>query len=762
MLRLRTLGGLALLDATGIAIVTQRRRVALLALLAVAGKHGLTRDKLVGYLWPDSAAEPARHALEQLLYALRRQASDKLFLGSDPICLNPEVIESDVEQFEASLARGATVDAIAQYAGPFLDGFYLRGAEDFERWTESQRSRLAAEYRRALEKLARAESERGNHQREIELRRRIVLLDPLGTQGALDLMRAFVAAGDRNGALQYARVYEALVRAELSSAPDAAINELVQQIQGGGDAPTSEPAELASTQPSDASALRATGRASAAPASATLKRRLLAGLGLGIVLAGVTAAVLVRGHNSPPVAARTVAVLPCKNMSDSHDDDYFADGMTEELITALGKIKDLHVPARTSAFAFKGRDVPDRQIGEELHVRTLVECTVRRGGGRLRISAHLINARDGFQLWNDKYDRDTSDMFAVQDEISRAVARALEVTLAADSDSVPVRRLTTSQEVHDLYLHGRDFFGMRADEITLRKSADYFNRAIQLDSLYAPAYSGLSDVYSLLSIWGFVPPRQGFPLAKSNALRALALDSTLAPAHTSLAIVSMFFDFDRDSAGRELTRAITLDPRYPSAHLFYAWNLIDRHLNDSAVAEARRARELDPLSIIANTRVGTMLFYAGRYEEARGELRTTLELDSTNAMAHAELARVFVQLNRCSDALAEIEHLPLSFQNVERGVAGYVDAMCGRKADALAMLKDLEDQSKTGFVFASRIALLHVALGESDKALDWLQRAVDQRDPMSSALGIEPLYRPLHNDPRFHRLLRESGLEEAK
>ncbi|HEY2377964.1 MAG TPA: BTAD domain-containing putative transcriptional regulator [Gemmatimonadaceae bacterium] len=766
MLRLRTLGGLALLDETGAAVATQRRRVALLALLAVAGKHGLTRDKLVGYLWPESSAEHARHALEQLLYALRRQASDKLFLGSDPICLNPEIVESDLGLFEALLARGAPADAVAQYGGPFLDGFSLRAAEDFERWTESQRARLATDYRRALEKLARAEAEQGNYQREIEWRRRIVMLDPLGTQGALDLMRAFAAAGDRGGALQHARVYEALVRAELSSAPDSAITELAQQLQGGG-RPTADRADAVSIlQPKlpDPPSVVASIRTNATPSSIALTRKMLAACGLALVLAGATAAVLARERNAHPTPARSVAVLPCANLSSNKDDEYFSDGMTDELITALGKIRELRVPARTSAFVFKGRNVPARQIGQELHVSSLVECTVMRGGGRLRITARLIDAADGYQLWSQEYERDVGDVLAVQDEISRAVARALQVTLAAGNDTLPVRRLTTSQEVRDLYLQGRSFFGLRTDEKSLRNSVEYFKRAVQLDSLYAPAYSGLSDAQSLLSIWGFDPPSEGFARAKEAALRALALNDALAEAHTSLGIVSMFFDLDGEKARRELRRAMELDPRYPSTHLFYAWYLTSHGSGDSAVAEARVARDLDPLSIIVNIRVGTMLLFAGHYPEALTELRTTLELDSTNAMTHAELARVLVLLNHCSDALTEIRYLPASFQNVERGVAGYVDAMCGRRAEAVAMLKNLEDQSKERFVFASRIALLHVALGkgEYDYAFDWLERAITQRDPTSQLLEADPLYSPLRNDPRFHRLLVEAGLEHRR
>ena len=766
MLRLQTFGGLVLLDSAGTAVATQRRRLALLALLGVAGERGLTRDKLVAYLWPESSADHARHALEQLLYELRRQVSDKLFLGTDPVALNPELVESDVGQFETALARGAAADAVAYYRGAFLDGFYLRGAEEFERWTESERSRLAASCRRALETLARADAARKQYASEVEWRRRIAALDPLGTQGALDLMHALVAAGDRAGALQYARVYETLMRQELSSDPDPAVTELARQLKQSADAPEAEPAaQLPSRSPSDlersADSIRRreTPRQTTAPRRSVWRRVLLVVASVILAGAGVSA-VLTRQHPPAPMSTspRTLAVLPCRNLSSSQDDEYFSDGMTLELITALGRIKALQVAARTSAFTFRNRNVSAQDIGQQLHVGALLECAVRRSGDRLRVTASLVTTSDGYQVWSDEYDRHYRDVFVIQDEIARAVARALQVTLHS-ADTLSTRRLTRSDSAHDLYLRGRSFFAMRTDERTLRKSIEYFEQAIRLDSSYAAAYSGLSEAYGVLSIWGFTRPRQGFDSAKVAALRALALDSTLAEAHTSLAIVSMWYDLDGATAERELNRAIALDSGYAPARLFHAWYLRSHGYADSAIKEARLARELDPLSLIANIRVGSMLFYSGKYEEARAELESALELDTTNAMAHAELARVFVQLHRCPEALATIYKLPASFQNVERGVEGYVYATCGHRPEAQTMLQDLQRRWRRGFVFASRIAVLEVGLHHYDDALGWLDSAIVQRDPMSQALAIEPLYAPLRSDPRFERLLAKAGLQ---
>jgi serine/threonine-protein kinase len=474
-----------------------------------------------------------------------------------------------------------------------------------------------------------------------------------------------------------------------------------------------------------------------------------------IVLLAVSAVLLARKRASPP---KTVAVLPCRNLSGSQDDEYFSDGMTEELITSLGKIKPLEVVARTSAFTFKNKNLSPREIGRRLHVGALVECTVGRSTDGFRITVSLVDAADGHPVWSKPYERNFRDVFVVQDEISRALASALQVTPAPGSDR-SLAPPTTSEQAHELYLRGRYFFALRTDETTLRKSVAYFDSATRIDPSYAAAYSGLSDAHSVLSIWGFEPPLQGFPVAKLAAQRAVDLDSALAEAHTSLGIVSMFFDHDGETARRELTHAIALDPRYPAAHLFYAWYLTSHGLTDTAVAEAQMARELDPLSIIVNIRVGTMLYFADRYPQALAALQSSLELDSSNAMTHAELARVFMRLRRCPEALGEIRQLPASFQNAERGIEGFAYAACGRRPEAEAMLKDLVNQWQHGFMFASRIALLEVAFGKHDEALAWLDSAIAQRDPYSVSFAKEPLFRPLDGDPRFHRMLAKAGLE---
>ena len=457
--------------------------------------------------------------------------------------------------------------------------------------------------------------------------------------------------------------------------------------------------------------------------------------------------------------ARSIAVLPFANLSPDRNDEYFSDGMSEELITALHAVPGLRVAARTSAFAFRDRNVNASEIGKELNVATLLEGSVRRAGSRVRVNAQLIDAADGYQLWAEEYERDIKDVFAVQDEISRSIVRALQVTLAEATNTPLVRRSTASPEAHDLYLKGRYFFGLRTEPGLLRRSAEYFEEAVRADSLYASAYSGLSDASSVLAIWGYDAPREGFSQAKAAAQRALLLDSTLAEAHTSLGIISLYYDWNWPAAEQELARAIALDPQYGPAHLFQAWHSIIVGTPADALREVQQAIELDPLSVILNTRWATMLYYAHRYDEAIARLRKTLELDSTNALVHAELARAYLQANRCGEAIAAARLVPLSLPNPEAAVRGYAYARCGNRGEAVRVLGELKTQVRRGYVIPTKVALSYAALGDADSTFAWLERGYEGRDAYMTFLKVEPLYDRVRDDPRFARLVRRVGLE---
>jgi len=344
---------------------------------------------------------------------------------------------------------------------------------------------------------------------------------------------------------------------------------------------------------------------------------------------------------------------------------------------------------------------------------TLVQGTVRRAGGRLRVSAHLINAESGYDLWSDEYERDVRDVFAVQDEITRAIVGALRVKLAANGGAPFARPTTTSPEAHDLYLHGRFFYEKRNEE-GLRRALVYFRQAIEKDSAYALAYSGLADTYSFLSAFGFETPREMFPKAKVAALQALQLDSTLPESHTSLGFISLFYDWDWPAADREFRRALSLDSTYTPALLYHGWYNVAVGRIDAAVSDLERARAIDPLSLILNTRLGTMLFLARRYDAALTQLSRTLALDSSYDLAHAALARVYIQLRQCDRAQLELHgRTRMVAPYYESSALGYAAGACGHQGEATRTLEQLHAIRQRGqYVSPAVVASIYLGLGD--------------------------------------------------
>src|SRR5947208_2679446 len=443
----------------------------------------------------------------------------------------------------------------------------------------------------------------------------------------------------------------------------------------------------------------ALGRAVAPP---SVTRR--AARSLGLVAVGVAAlvagyVVLTRRPGSSAQPSQSIAVLPFQNIGGDVNNEPFSDGITDEITTALGKVEGLRVAARSAAFRFKGKNVVPEEIGRQLHVLYVLDGGVRMGGNRRRVSAQLINVARGNEIWAEEYDRDARDrdVFVVQDEITRAIVAALRVHLSGPASAALAEHATVSPEAHDLYLQGRYFFARR-DSASLRKAQDYFERAIQQDSSYALAWAGLSDAYSHIGVFGYVPPRAVYAKAKAAALRALALDSTLAGAHTSLGFIALFYDWDWPTAGRQFDRALALDPRYPDAHLFHGWYFVATNRMDDAIREVQTAVNLDPFSSVNNARLASVLFLARRYDEALAQSRRVLELDSLfqGPATRAELARAYLWLGRCAESLAAQEGRPGLAVAVWVGLLGYTYARCGRRAQALAELDRLGAEVRQG------------------------------------------------------------------
>ncbi len=465
-----------------------------------------------------------------------------------------------------------------------------------------------------------------------------------------------------------------------------------------------------------------------------------------------------------PEKEKSIAVLPFVNMSPDKEDEYFSDGMTEELINALSKIEGLHVAARTSSFVFKGKTEDISKIGQQLHVNTVLEGSVRKAGTKLRITAQLINVADGFHLWSETYEREIRDVFTIQDEISRTIVGALKVKFAGKQAAEFVKHSTENLEAYNLYLKGRYYWNRRTED-GFKKAIDYFNQAIEKDPAYALAHAGLADCYNLLSVYGLMPPKESVPKAKAAAQKALEIDNRLAEAHEALAHGIMLYDWNWSEVEREYKRAIELNPGYATAHQRYAIFLAALGNLNEAMLEIKRAQELDPLSLIITTDVGLMYFHNRQYDQAIEQCRKTLEIDSTFSVAHFTLGLVYGQMNRLNDAVTEFKKsITFSGGNPFMLAAlGHAYAMSGKTREAQKILADLEKLSTQRYVPPYSRAAIYAGLGEKDQALQWLERGYEEKSVWTIHIAgwrFDPILNSLRSDPRFSALLKKIGLEK--
>jgi serine/threonine-protein kinase len=463
---------------------------------------------------------------------------------------------------------------------------------------------------------------------------------------------------------------------------------------------------------------------------------------------------------TPIIDQKSIAVLPFVSMSVDKGDEYLSDGMTEELLNVLAQVPGLRVPGRSSCFAFKGRTEEGifRKVGEQLHVTTVLEGSVRKAGDKLRITAQLINVADGFDLWSQTYDRDMKDILAVQTEVAQQVVQVLQVKLGVESTRALAKTPTENPEAHRLYLLGRYHFG-RNTEGSLTNAMQYFTQALQQDPSYALAYCGLSDCYGWLG-GKLLSGKEAWAKEKELAQKALALDPNLADAHLALGI-ALAAAFDWKGGEQEMKRALDLNPRLALAYDQLAWVQSTFARFDEAIRNEQRAIELDPLSLMFNSGLGVGLNTARRYDEAMAQSRKTLELDPNYADAHSELGWCFVYKGDTAGAVAEFQKATaLDSQPYFDGALAYAYARAGDRAKAEQIVRDSDDRAKQRYVSPALWMLLHLGLGEKDKALDWLEKCYEDQDGNCSGLKVEPMFDPLRNEPRFQALLKKVGLDQ--
>lgn len=498
------------------------------------------------------------------------------------------------------------------------------------------------------------------------------------------------------------------------------------------------------------------------PRSGIGRIRGLAALGGALLLAGVIAFSFpgIRG-GSAGVGERieSIAVLPFVDLSPAGDQEYFSDGISEELLNALGKVEGLRVPARTSSFAFKGRNADIREIGEKLGVQAVLEGSVRKDGDRVRISTELVDVANGYRLWSETYDRELSSIFAIQDEIAHAILAAVRLRLAGGDEAPRVARATADMQAYNLYLRGR-YAGAKSTREGLRQATEFYRQAIERDPTFALPHAGLADAYNAFVSVGYGDPREFLPRARAAASRALELDPSLAEAHTSLA-TAKYWSWDWKGAEASFKRAIELNPGYARAHYYYAFYVEGMGRHEEAITEAVRAEELDPLSPAITSFVAMRLFMANRDEEARQQLRKALDLEPNYFWTHYWLAMLNSEAGRYEEALESAQRaVELSGQNPVMILGlGIVHARAGNHAAALQVVERVRELSERGYAPAYFLAMIYAQLGNEDDAFRWLDRAYQQRDPWIGHLKTDRHLRPLHSDPRFTELLRRVRLE---
>ena len=466
-------------------------------------------------------------------------------------------------------------------------------------------------------------------------------------------------------------------------------------------------------------------------------------------------------------SVHSLAVLPLENLSADSRQDYFADGMTEDLITQLSKLGDLKVISHTSVMRYKGTNTPLPQIARELNVDAVVEGAVQLSGNRVRITAQLVDGRSDQHIWADDYDRDLSDVLLLQSDVARDIAKQIDLKLTPQQQQRLAKGAhPVNPDAYQSYLLGRYYWNKRTAD-GLAQAGKYFQQAIQQDPNYAPAYAGLSDYFAFLTLIGgpeILPPNQAMVQAKAAAVKAVQLDDSSSEAHSSMGHILHNSDWDFEGAEREFKRAIELNPNYAMAHHWYAHLLMQVGRTDESLAQARLAQELDPLSPFINNGLARQYYLSRQYDKAIAQCRVVMEIDPTYLPARTQLALAYEQKGMLTEAVSTMEQVrKLAGEKTDlpmvHALLAHAYALAGRKADAQSELNVLTAIGQKRYVPPSYLAIVYLALGDKDRAFQYLNKGYQDRSEQLLYLGVEPLVDPLRSDPRFDVLLKQVGLK---
>lgn len=469
-----------------------------------------------------------------------------------------------------------------------------------------------------------------------------------------------------------------------------------------------------------------------------------------------------KGDLATPTNAtqKSIAVLPFVNMSADKNDEYLSDGVSEELITALSKINGLQVKARTSSFAFKGKNEDIQKIGELLHVNHLLEGSVAKAGNKLRITAQLIQAVDGNHEWSDTYDREMQDIFAVRSEVAEKVAKVLKIRLLGEEKKQIDKKPTENLEAYNLYRQGR-YYSDKLSEESMQKAIPFFQQAIEKDPRFALAYAGIADNY-VIAADTYISPREAFAKAKEAAIKAIELDDSLAEAHASLGFIHYHYDWDWVAADKECRRAIELNPQSAQSYMIYTHYLAGMGRFDDAAKFGARGLELDPLSVSTHVFLGWSSLFAGHMDDAITRLSKAVELDPNNGWVRMFLGRAYLFKGMPQRAIEEMEtaERESSTDSYALGFLGYAYAATGRRAEALKTLERVDEMERHRYVSRFTHVFIYAGLGDKDKAFEWLEKAYQERSDSLAWFRFDPESKGLQSDPRFGALMRKVGFTE--
>ncbi len=786
MIQLHTLGALNL-QRDGVevrSVLSQPKRLALLVFLASARPRGFhSRDTLLGLFWPEADDAAARNALRQALHYLRRSLGESsLASRSDrDVGVDPAVVWCDAAAFDQAVEEKRHADALELYRGDFLPGFFVEDAPEIERWLDEERSRRRSHAVEAAWSLAHAEERAGHLRAAVLWARKAVGLTPYDEGAARRLISLLDRSGEPASAIEAFEEFERRLVAEYGITPSA---ETVQQIDAirsrknpqpavpSAPARKSEPATQSMAPPTPVTApvtpAPAPPRATRTPVKKQWPRIATAAVFVALLSSGAWYATSSRNRTETVArdSSQAIAVLPFVNMSDDEENEYFSDGITEEILNALVQVDGLRIASRTSSFAFKGKQDDIREIGRKLGVNTVLEGSVRRSGDRVKITAQLINVETGFPVWGKSYDREINDIFALQEEIAHAITDALQLQFSAAEHEEHVRRATRDAEAYDLYLRGKYLITISSQERNLQ-AIDLFTKATARDSRFALAYAGLAKAQ--IAAAEFVAPRQVLPRAKAAAMRALQLDSTLVETRLALAEVRQVYDRDWLAAEYEIQRAIALDPGAADAHSAYANFLLDARRYPEAIKERERTWELRALQAPDSTMnsfraereisFASLSWYTGDLNEAMRRARQAAMLDPSNPTARVLISMLYIDLKQPEAAVREMERVTEMTKRATPYLAhlGRAYAYAGRTAEARALLDTLGIRAKSQYVGKDQVALLNYALGDTAKALEWLEQAVADYHWWMPNSNYHPLWRGLHEHPRFRAMMRTIG-----